>query len=236
MQRYPRVSNKKVVKRKRFNTSQVIFIKYLDAYDLYDEIGRLRRHLRIHDHGFTDTHQIDLWLKRKGQGEFFDKACLKFLGKNDLPHNFYNLLRDYVLTGFRFDVCLRDEYEAVCVLSSPEKHSDAPHYILRVHDGVKISDIKKFIKQYKKEIESILEKQRRISLGPRPTTSKAHNRDRIVKSYKELNKKDLIEKYWFDREEKEEMLYGKVTKLAVIKRLLKRDHNIIMSLDMIDKL
>ena len=236
MQRHPRVNLKKVVKKKRFNKSQVIFIKYLDAYELYDEVFRFRKKQRIHENGFTDEYQIQMWLEREGQGEHFDKQCLKFLAKHDLPHNFYNLLRDYVLTGFRLQLCQSDDNEAVCSLEETPDHYITPHYVLKVHDGAEYKDIESFIKQHKAEIEKVLKKQRRISLGKRPTTPKVHNRDLIVKGYKKLSKKELIEAYWFDEKEKENMLYGKDAKLTVIQKLLKKRHNITLSIEMIDKI
>jgi len=232
MDRHPR-TNRIIVKRNKFNKAQVVFIKYLDAYELYADIKKQRIRLRINEYGFSTASEIRAWLEREGQYDLFEKRCLQFLVKNDLPHDHYSLLKDYVLTGFRFTLFAKDEDSGLCILQDPGRHHKTPYFILKVHDGATPEYVQQFVKSKKKEIEKILKQKRKISVGTNITSPRVHNRNLIVRSYKGMSKRDLVEQYFFDPEEIKQM---KVTdKMIVVQRLMKKRHNVRMTRESIDK-
>lgn len=239
MERVPRVNNKKLVKRKKLNKSQAIFIKYLEQYELFDHVKKLRQKLRIHDYGFTDSYQVVMWSSREGQEKVFNNHCLKFLVNHELPNTFFDLLKDYTLTGFSFDFHVLSQNHTLISIEEPKDINQAPHFILKVYEGTTVQDIQRFfkLKENKEAIKNILAKQKRIKIPHRLKSPSLHARYIIVKDYKKFTKNELLEKFWADPIERGDLSKGRgVDKNTIIQRLLKKRHDVSMSVENIKKI
>lgn len=234
MVRVTRVNNKNIFKNDSFSKKQTIFVKYIDKLELHDSVKRLRKKLRVDDYGFSESHQVLKWLEREGQGDFFDSSCWDYLVENELPESYYNLLRDYVLTSFRFKACVTDEDEELCEVLAPNDHFDAPHYNLKIYEGATPDDIRNFIKANKEEIQSVLKKQSKIDIGKSQRSPEVYTQQLIIRDYKKMNLKDLLDEYVFDQAEKDKVLESNTPKTIVIQRLLEKRHRATVSFDMIE--
>lgn len=217
----------KLVKIIDFDKSQKIFLRYIKTYDLDNAVYEFRLGLNIYEFGFTDITDISEWLNSEAS-RYFDKTIHKFLKKHDISSDFSNLLKDYILTGFRFTLFAQKDDEVVCNLQLPKNRFEAPHYLLKIYDSATADDVARYIKKHKKEIELVLSTQRPFGLGEKINGPKTYHKYLIVsrlKKKKTIELKEILDPLRNRHNKGEDIWSMQVTKTDIIRRIMREKYD-----------